>query len=66
MNVHNATEPGYSIAYNLLMPWNKPNFDWDFALHVKGDSRWVNWYVEALHWAATKGVTSPPDNITVM
>ena len=65
LNTKNATEPGYSIAYNLLMPWNKQGFAWDFALHVKGDSRWVNWYVEALHWAATKGMTSPPDNITI-
>jgi hypothetical protein len=41
LNVPNATEPGYSIAYNLQMPWLQPGFDWDFALHVRGDSRWV-------------------------
>jgi hypothetical protein len=27
--------------------------------------RQVNWYIEALHWAVTKGVTSPPDNVTL-
>jgi len=65
LNVPNATEPGYSVAYNLLMPWLKQGFDWDFAVHVKGDSRWTSWYIEALHWAATKGMTSPPDNVTI-
>ena len=61
----NASEPGYSIAYNTLMPFMPDGFEWDFSVHVKGDSRWVNWYVEALHWAATKGVTSPPDGVTI-
>ena len=65
LNVANATEPGYSRAYASAMPFLPVGFESDFAVHVKGDSRWVNWYVEALHWAATKGMTSPPDNVTI-
>lgn len=58
-------EPGYSIAWNQLMPWNPLGWRWDYAVHVRGDSRWANWYVEALHWACTRGTTSPPDNVTI-
>ena len=66
LSTDNASEPRYySVAYNTLMPFMPVGFQWDFAVHVKGSSRWVNWYVEALHWAATKGVTSPPDGNTI-
>jgi hypothetical protein len=58
-------EPGYSIAWNQEMPWNPLGWRWDYAVHVRGTSRWSNWYVEALHWACTKGMTSPPDNVTI-
>jgi len=47
------------------VPAMPPGFDWDYAVHVKGDSRWVNWYVEAVNWAATRGVTTPPDGHTI-
>ena len=36
LNTPNVSEPGYSVAYNLEMPWNPQGFDWDFAVHVKG------------------------------
>jgi len=54
----NKSAKGYSPAYAAVIPKSltNPNSSGrsDFSIHVSGVSRWNNWYVEAVSYAASR------------